>query len=354
MCYLGNIKESDIMQGASDYAQAQADLIRKQQQYLLDEQKRSEQSRLDALKTANQQAIDKLNQNKVTVNENADNLNRQEYLSKMLNQEAVNQNLSRYRIGNSGARETTLNNLYAQYGENINNINTDRNQGLRDIDNQISDTNLAYETNRNNALSEEASKRLQLQQQIDAQAQERYQQAYNWYVEEQERQEAKRQYEESLKQIEWERQYKHQQLALQREQWQKEYELSRAQVYSQINQNNGGEELTSYAKNGYAIVANPYTGSVNSDAQYGVFQYGDSGTGYQPNNIGGSKLSKSGLKVKDVFANTAYGSTGASLANQSIWKTNGKYYVWDGSLNSYIDVTSKVKSSQKNKVTYNW
>ena len=50
------------MQGASDYAQAQADLIRKQQQYLLDEAKKSEENRLKALETANQQAIDKLNQ----------------------------------------------------------------------------------------------------------------------------------------------------------------------------------------------------------------------------------------------------------------------------------------------------
>lgn len=335
------------MQGASDYAQAQADLIKKQQQYLLDEQKRSEQSRLDALKTANQQAIDKLNQNKITVNENADNLNRQEYLSKMLNQESINKNLSRYKIGNSGARETSLNNLYAQYGENVNKINTDRNQGLRDIDNQISDTNLSYETNRNTAMSEEASKRVQLQQQIDAQAQERYQQAYNWYVEEQERQEAKRQYEESLKQIEWERQYKHQQLALQREQWQKEYELNKLQVYSSINsknsEKNDGENLTSYSKNGYAIVANPYTGSVNGDAKYGVFQYGDSGTGYQPNNINGTKLSKTGKKVKDYFGTGNVGSTGISLDEQNVWKANGKYYIWDGSQNTYINVTNRMK-----------
>ncbi len=348
------------MQGASDYAQAQADLIRKQQQYLLDEAKKSEESRLNALQTANQQAIDKLNQNKITVNENADSLNRQEYLSRMLNQEALNQNLSRYKIGTSGTRETTLNDLYAQYGENVNKINTDRNQGLRDIDNQINDTNLTYETNKNNALSEEAQKRLTLQQQIDAQAQSRYSEAYQWYVAEEERKENQRRYEEELRQIHEEAELKRQQLALQREQWQKEYELSKYQVYGSGSGSNSGYSLSnnsssgSYSNNGYGIIANPYTGTYNSDAQYGVFQYGTSGTGYQPNNVGGSKLSKSGYTVKDVFGNTAYGSSGVSLANQSIWKTNGRYYIWDGSINNYIDVTSKVKSSVKNKVTYQW
>lgn len=344
------------MQGASDYAQAQADLIRKQQQYLLDEAKKSEENRLKALETANQQAIDKLNQNKVTVNENADNLNRQEYLSKMLNQESLNQNLSRYRIGTSGARETSLNSLYANYGENVNKINTDRNQGLRDIDNQISDTNLSYETNRNSVLSEEAQRRLQLQQQIDAQAQSRYSEAYQWYVAEEERKEAQRRYEEELRQLEREYQLQKEQIALQREQHQREYELAKYQVYgSGSGYSLSGSSSGSYSKNGYGIVANPYTGTVNSDAQYGVFEWSNNpGTGYQPNNIGGSKLSKSGYKVKDVFANTAYGSTGISLANQSIWKTNGKYYIWDGSRNGYIDVTSKVKSSIKNKVTYQW
>lgn len=330
------------MQGASDYAQAQADLIRKQQQYLLDEQKKSEESRINALDSANQQAINKLTQNKVTVNENADNLNRQEYLSKMLNQEALNQNLSRYKIGTSGARETTLNDLYAQYGSNVNQNNIDRNQGLRDIDNQISDTNLTYEANKNTALSEEALKRLQLQQQIDEQANDMYTQAYNWYVAEEQRKEDQRRYEEELRQIHEEAELERQKLALQREQWEKEYELEKYKTYGSgysLNDNSGS--IGSYSKNGYGIVANPYTGTYNSDTQYGVFQYGDTGTGYQPNNVNGNKLSKSGYKVSDLFGSGNYGSTGISIDDQNIWKSNGKYYIWDGSQDKYEDVTAQ-------------
>lgn len=58
-------------------------------------------------------------------------------------------------------------------------------------------------------------------------------------------------------------------------------------------------------------------------------------------------MSKTGFKVKDVYANTAFGSTGISLGDQSIWKTNNGYYVWDGSLNDYIDVTSVVSKWEK-------
>jgi hypothetical protein len=39
------------------------------------------------------------------------------------------------------------------------------------------------------------------------------------------------------------------------------------------------------------------------------------------------------------------GRTGANIDGQTIWKTsNNKYYIWDGSQNSYVDVTSDVKS----------
>jgi len=66
--------------------------------------------------------------------------------------------------------------------------------------------------------------------------------------------------------------------------------------------------------------------------------------GYQPNNVGGKKLSSSGMKVSDVFGTGNVGRTGVNIDNQKIWSAGGKYYIWDGSQNSYVDVTSDVKS----------
>ena len=66
---------------------------------------------------------------------------------------------------------------------------------------------------------------------------------------------------------------------------------------------------------------NPYTGTKHADAKHGTFS-----NGYQPNNIGGTKLKNSGM------------STNITGKNQTIWEANGKYWLWRGDLNKYIEV----------------
>ena len=66
---------------------------------------------------------------------------------------------------------------------------------------------------------------------------------------------------------------------------------------------------------------NPYTGTKNKDAKNGTFS-----NGYQPNNINGTKLKNSGM------------STNITGKNQTIWEANGKYWLWRGDLNKYIEV----------------
>lgn len=69
--------------------------------------------------------------------------------------------------------------------------------------------------------------------------------------------------------------------------------------------------------------ANPYTGSVNPDTKNGTFS-----NGYQPNNINGKKLSKSGI--------TDY----MNGVQQNVWKTpDGKLWIWDGTQNKYLSYT---------------
>lgn len=66
---------------------------------------------------------------------------------------------------------------------------------------------------------------------------------------------------------------------------------------------------------------NPYTGTKHKDAQHGTFS-----NGYQPDNINGTKLKDSGM------------STSVTGKNQTIWEANGKYWLWRGDLNKYIEV----------------
>ena len=84
-----------------------------------------------------------------------------------------------------------------------------------------------------------------------------------------------------------------------------------------IYENNLGERKT------FGDGVNPYTGTSHPDAKYGTFS-----NGYQPNNIGGTPLEDTGSRTRPEV-------TGVS---QTIWKANGKYWVWFGNLNMYQEV----------------
>lgn len=71
---------------------------------------------------------------------------------------------------------------------------------------------------------------------------------------------------------------------------------------------------------------NPYTSTKHSDAKYGTFS-----NGYQPDNIGGTKLKKA---KKDGVVLT----TNVTGKNQIVWEANGRYWLWRGDLNQYIEV----------------
>lgn len=65
---------------------------------------------------------------------------------------------------------------------------------------------------------------------------------------------------------------------------------------------------------------NPYTGTTNPDTKNGTFK-----NGYQPNNVGGKKLSKTG--ITDVV----------NGVTQNVWQTeDGTKYIWDGTKNMYF------------------
>lgn len=71
----------------------------------------------------------------------------------------------------------------------------------------------------------------------------------------------------------------------------------------------------------FAPGINPYTGTTNPDVKNGTFS-----NGYQPNNIGGTPLEATDITT-DITGKT-----------QKVWKANGKYWLWVGKYNSYVEV----------------
>ena len=121
--------------------------------------------------------------------------------------------------------------------------------------------------------------------------------------------------------------------------WEKEYQLSLSQMKS--SSSGGGRSYSSGGSSsggGYKL-----TESLPDDYYFS--------NGYQPQYIDGKKLSGSGLKVKDVFANAPVSG------GQNVWSANGRYYVWIGNGNKsgqYVDVTSQVNQSKKKKMCVSW
>lgn len=92
-------------------------------------------------------------------------------------------------------------------------------------------------------------------------------------------------------------------------------------TFSRIDDNGNYVFYVDGKERTYSPGVNPYTGSTNKDIKNGAFS-----NGYQPNNINGQKLSKSG--ITDVV----------NGVTQNVWKTpDGKLWIWDGTQNKYLE-----------------
>ena len=92
-------------------------------------------------------------------------------------------------------------------------------------------------------------------------------------------------------------------------------------IFSRVDDNGNYVFYIDGKERTYAPGVNPYTGTKNGDTKYGTFN-----NGYQPNNVGGKKLSKSG--ITDVV----------NGVTQNVWKTpDGKLWIWDGTKNRYLE-----------------
>ena len=218
---------------------------------------------------------------------------------------------------------------------------------------------LEYTQNYYSNKSTISQNQLSNNQALDSEYYNRYQTEYNNIQAELEREEAIRQFNEQLALQQQQFAYQQQQDALAQENWEKEYALAQEQARASSS---GGYSLSdggsgSLSSGGTTISTNYYEGNINPDTQHGTFPNvkDKNGVRYQPDNVGGEKLSNSKLKVKDVFGtNSAYGASGASLDNQSIWKAGNNYYVWDGSINDYVNVTSAVNAYVNDGLSSPW
>ena len=185
---------------------------------------------------------------------------------------------------------------------------------------------------------------------------------------------------EAIRQWEAEQAFKQQQADIAQQQWEKEYALAKNNSSSSSSSSRSSSSSSSAtltngsstsantstqnkvqdsttkslsgtkANNGRTITVNPHTNSINPDAKYGVYDYGNN-AGYQPNNIGGKTLKYSGQVLKDFTGTSgSLNAGGKNIDDQKVWQLGDRYYTWDGYQNSYVDITDyKKKTSSYNQ-----
>ena len=121
------------------------------------------------------------------------------------------------------------------------------------------------------------------------------------------------------------------QKAWEREQAEKEFNES----IRQFNASLAASSSKKSSSKTYAVNTPYYQGELNSDVQYGTFATKDAnGISYQPNNVNGSMLHKTGDTI-EVTSQTLDGQT--ITGTQNIWEDeDGTKWVWNGMRNQYI------------------
>lgn len=373
-------------------------LYNQQQQYAADYQKTQDEV-LDK-QLANQTA--KIEQQKQVATQNRDTeakRARNDYQA-YINPYGVNaESLASRGLLNSGLSETSQLGGYNTYQNRVASANKALQDAITAYDNDINDAQLHNDVAKaQNALtklemqlkyaqsyydtsSELAQNSLANQQSLNSQYANQYQAMLGQILNENQYKESIRQYNADL--AEKQRQY-NQNMAYQRErdevaddQWQKEYDLAKKKVSSSGGGSGSGgsggtnntkkQSIDTSGKNSVASAigeaikkgaeaatgkksnVNPNTGKVHKDAKNGVFS-----NGYQPDNVGGKKLSKSGKKVSDVFSDASYQKNGknAAFGNQNVWSDGDKYYVWVG--DDYLDVTKVFNTVKNNGYKLPW
>lgn len=315
----------------SKQAQATANTFRDSLQYLVDAQ--NQQKLLDEQSSSQryQNLLNQINQQRVPLQEQYAADTQSAYINKMLAGRQIGQQLNQLGLNTQGFGVSQMLQNETSYGQNLNQLTLGRNQAVREIDNQVINATGDYNASQLELSSSYAGRLAELQKYIGEQTQSKYNTVYGQLAD-------AKAYEDQLAQIAWENEFKNRQLAEQKRQ----ANLSRS----------GGGGLPVFSS-GPSVDGTPTgTGSFgNSEATMNKQDYYFSNK-YQPRYVNNIKLSATGNKVGNLYDNT----TNTAFGNQNIWSAGNKYYVWDGTIRNYIDITSHYdwRYNKGHKVSYQW
>lgn len=326
------------MQEAEDYAKKQSEAFQSSLQYLINEQNEQKKAAQQLVSQNYTNMINKLNQSKVPLEETYEQNARQAYINKMLAGKQLDSSLSRLGLDTTGFGLSQQLANENQYSANLNQLALDKAQGLREIENSITNAEGQQVADLLNLDVEYANKLNELNKYISEQVQNKYNTEYNRFF-------TNKQYEDALKQ----------------------QEIENQQSWLQLNNRYGGSSGTSSSSgsSSYGFGGSSGTSGTSGDVEGTdsdiVDNFGNNQATYdkanyyfknssQPRYVGNEELGYSGVMSQDVadFLSKTWGISLDELgakSGQNIWKTpSGLYYLWDNNNRTYTDLTQVMKS----------
>lgn len=167
---------------AEENAKKYSDLIKQNNQYLIDELVNSKNNSLDQLQKAQDNAIYKINASKSTINQNNEDAAKQLNINRLLALKDNSSSMNRAGLGTQGIVGSQVNSINNNYGTNLTELLKNRTSELNNLEIQKNDTNLGYDTDRINLLNEYGKNLANLRSEIDSKALNQYNTSYNQYL----------------------------------------------------------------------------------------------------------------------------------------------------------------------------
>lgn len=175
-----NVKTSQQL--ANEYAKQQTVNASNDTQALLSQYEKIAEQQKQALDNKQQLATSQINSQKDNVMQTYNDNARQAYINSMLGKKNVEQQLSQAGLNTSGLLGSAYTNVENAYGNNLATLQNNRDNSINDINKQINETNMQYEIQRNQLLSDIENSKLELQKYGNELAYQKYQDALNNYM----------------------------------------------------------------------------------------------------------------------------------------------------------------------------
>ena len=232
---------------AEEYARNATGGIGNETGNLLSQYEKIAENQKKALEESRNQSINQISSQKDTINQNYMDNARQAYINKMLSNKSVEQELAMRGLNTNGLVADVYANIENSYGNNLANLQKNRDNSIKDIDTQINNINSEYAIKQYELLSEIDNAKMDLQKYGNELAYSRYQDALNNYLnfanQDYTKEQARIAQENYLKELE----YKKEQDRIAQENWLKEYELSLRQLANSSSKSSGSSRSSNYS-----------------------------------------------------------------------------------------------------------